>query len=47
MAWALPPFSRNPDTRRAYSRAVAAFMTWCEDNGTTPLARAIFPAQEN
>jgi site-specific recombinase XerD len=23
---------RNPDTRRAYGRAVAEFMTWCEDN---------------
>ena len=24
---------RNPHTRRAYSRAVAEFMAWCDDNG--------------
>jgi site-specific recombinase XerD len=24
---------RNPHTRRAYSRAVSEFMTWCEENG--------------
>jgi site-specific recombinase XerC len=24
---------RNPHTRRAYSRAVSEFMTWCDDNG--------------
>ena len=24
---------RNPHTRRAYSRAVADFMAWCEDHG--------------
>ena len=28
---------RNPHTRRAYSRAVAEFMTWCEDNGMTSI----------
>src|ERR1700693_6057090 len=28
---------RNPHTRRAYSRAVAEFMTWCEDNGVTSI----------
>jgi site-specific recombinase XerD len=26
---------RNPHTRRAYSRAVREFMTWCENNGVT------------
>jgi site-specific recombinase XerD len=28
---------RNPHTRRAYSRAVAEFMAWCEDNGVTSI----------
>jgi site-specific recombinase XerD len=28
---------RNPHTRRAYSRAVGEFMTWCEDNGVTSI----------
>jgi site-specific recombinase XerC len=28
---------RNPHTRRAYSRAVSEFMTWCEDNGVTSI----------
>jgi site-specific recombinase XerC len=33
---------RNPHTRRAYSRAVSEFMTWCEDNGVT-LITAVQP----
>jgi site-specific recombinase XerD len=33
---------RNPHTRRAYSRAVAEFMTWCEDNGV-PSITAVQP----
>jgi hypothetical protein len=28
---------RNPHTRRAYSRAVSEFMTWCEDTGVTSI----------
>jgi site-specific recombinase XerD len=28
---------RNPHTRRAYSRAVAEFMAWCDDNGVTSI----------
>jgi hypothetical protein len=28
---------RNPHTRRAYSRAVAEFMTWCDGNGVTSI----------
>jgi site-specific recombinase XerD len=28
---------RNPHTRRAYSRAVAEFMEWCDDNGVTSI----------
>jgi site-specific recombinase XerD len=28
---------RNPHTRRAYSRAVSEFMTWCEDYGVTSI----------
>jgi site-specific recombinase XerC len=28
---------RNLHTRRAYSRAVTEFMTWCEDNGVTSI----------
>ena len=28
---------RNPHTRRAYSRAVSEFVTWCEDNGVTSI----------
>jgi site-specific recombinase XerD len=28
---------RNPHTRRAYSRAVMAFTTWCEGNGVTSI----------
>jgi site-specific recombinase XerD len=28
---------RNPHTRRAYSRAVADFMAWCEGNGVTSI----------
>jgi Phage integrase, N-terminal SAM-like domain len=28
---------RNPHTRRAYSRAVLEFITWCEDNGVTSI----------
>jgi hypothetical protein len=28
---------RNPHTRRAYSRAISEFMTWCEDNGVTSI----------
>jgi len=29
---------RNPHTRRAYGRAVADFLAWCEDNRVTSLA---------
>src|ERR1700710_1992455 len=29
---------RNPHTRRAYSRAVADFLTWCEDHGVASIA---------
>jgi site-specific recombinase XerD len=29
---------RNPHTRRAYGRAVAAFLVWCEDNGVRSVA---------
>ncbi|MDT7555444.1 MAG: hypothetical protein QOI16_4315 [Pseudonocardiales bacterium] len=28
---------RHPHMRRAYSRAGAEFMTWCEDNGVTSI----------
>jgi site-specific recombinase XerD len=28
---------RNPHTRRAYSRAVADFMAWCEDHGVSSI----------
>jgi site-specific recombinase XerD len=28
---------RNPHTRRAYGRAVAEFMAWCDDNGVTSI----------
>jgi Phage integrase, N-terminal SAM-like domain len=28
---------RNPHTRRAYGRAVAEFMTWCNHNGVTSI----------
>jgi site-specific recombinase XerD len=28
---------RNPHTRRAYSRAVAEFIAWCDDNGLTSI----------
>ena len=30
---------RNPHTRRAYSRAVRAFLTWCAAQGVTSVAR--------
>ena len=33
---------RNPHTRRAYSRAVADFLAWCEDNGV-PSITAVQP----
>jgi site-specific recombinase XerC len=33
---------RNPHTRRAYSRAVADFLAWCEDNGV-PAITAVQP----
>jgi site-specific recombinase XerD len=33
---------RNPHTRRAYARAVRAFLTWCEDNGL-PSITAVQP----
>jgi hypothetical protein len=29
---------RNPNTRRAYSRACNRFFAWCEDRGLTPAA---------
>lgn len=29
---------RNPNTRRAYGRAAADFLTWCEDRGVASLA---------
>jgi len=29
---------RNPHTRRAYGRAVADFLAWCEDNGVPSIA---------
>jgi site-specific recombinase XerD len=29
---------RNPHTRRAYARAVADFLAWCEDHGVTSIA---------
>jgi hypothetical protein len=29
---------RNPHTRRAYGRAVAGFMTWCDDNHVPSIA---------
>ena len=29
---------RNVHTRRAYARAVASFLTWCEDNGVLSIA---------
>ena len=29
---------RNPHTRRAYIRAVGAFLTWCEENGVASIA---------
>jgi hypothetical protein len=28
---------RNPNTRRAYGRAVAEFMAWCEEHGALTL----------
>jgi site-specific recombinase XerD len=28
---------RNPHTRRAYGRAVAAFLAWCDDNGVASI----------
>src|SRR5580658_8583599 len=28
---------RNPNTRQAYSRAVAAFLAWCEDHGAASI----------
>ena len=28
---------RNPHTRRAYSRAVAEFLAWCDDNGVSSI----------
>ena len=33
---------RNPHTRRAYSRAVTDFLTWCEDAGV-PSIEAVLP----
>ena len=35
---------RNPNTRRAYARAVGAFLTWCEDAGVPSIA-AVQPLQ--
>jgi len=32
----------NPDTRRAYGRAVAQFMAWCQDN-LVPSITAVQP----
>ncbi len=29
---------RNPHTRRAYARAVASFLAWCEDHGVSSIA---------
>jgi site-specific recombinase XerD len=29
---------RNPHTRRAYGRAVADFLAWCEDHGVQSIA---------
>src|SRR5271157_4551616 len=29
---------RNPHTRRAYSRAVAEFLAWCDDQGVSSVA---------
>ena len=29
---------RNPNTRRAYSRAVNEFLTWCADHGVASIA---------
>lgn len=29
---------RNPNTRRAYGRAVAAFLAWCDDQGVPSIA---------
>src|ERR1700678_372807 len=29
---------RNPNTRRAYSRAVAEFLAWCDDAGVPSIA---------
>ena len=29
---------RNENTRRAYSRAVSAFLAWCEDQGVASIA---------
>jgi site-specific recombinase XerD len=29
---------RNPHTRRAYGRAVAEFLAWCDDNGVSSIA---------
>ena len=29
---------RNPHTRRAYARAMAAFLAWCEDHGVPSIA---------
>jgi site-specific recombinase XerC len=36
------PRIRNPHTRRAYGRAAAEFMAWCEDNGV-PSITAVQP----
>jgi site-specific recombinase XerD len=33
---------RNPHTRRAYGRAVAEFLAWCDDNGV-PSVAAVLP----
>ena len=33
---------RNPHTRRAYSRAVADFLTWCDEHGV-PSITAVQP----
>ena len=29
---------RNPNTRRAYARAVQEFLAWCEQHGVTSIA---------
>jgi hypothetical protein len=42
-----PPWSaaivRNPHTWRAYSRAVAQYLMWCEFAGVLPFARPASP----